>query len=319
MSRVLVSERQSEGANARQGAGKTSLVQRYVNGTFTPSATVSTLGASFLTKRTVDADTGIPVRLQLWDTAGQEKFRSITKLYYRGASAIILVYSITSEASFLDMASWLEEVRQNLPEDVVLHVVGTKSDVVAQDPEARQVGFDRCIAYVAENLMPLPETSHSRTESVTVKERRKSNSTLTTLMMAGSPSTSGADSKRQSGFGWGHELGWDAAHEISASSGEGIEEVFRVVTRKLVEQHLKKVEQEAAVSSAVAPGVESAHGGYFDGRTTSASGSMRLGTADKRRSWLGSLQAPTITFAGEVQYDRSDADETKTLGGRCYC
>lgn len=59
------------------GVGKTSLVQRYVKGTFTPSTTASTVGASFLTKRVLDIDSGISVRLQLWDTAGKPIFEHL--------------------------------------------------------------------------------------------------------------------------------------------------------------------------------------------------------------------------------------------------
>ena len=49
---------------------------------------------------------------------------------------------------------WLTELRRNLPPDIVLHVVGTKADIVARDPTRREVAFERCIAYVAENLAP---------------------------------------------------------------------------------------------------------------------------------------------------------------------
>lgn len=94
----------------RVGVGKTSLLNRYINGVFTPPNVASTIGASFLTKRVVDVDTGTTVRLQLWDTAGQERFRTITKLYYRGASAILLVYSIIDESSFEEMGRWLTEM-----------------------------------------------------------------------------------------------------------------------------------------------------------------------------------------------------------------
>ena len=94
------------------------------------------------------------MRLQLWDTAGQERFRSITKLYYRGASAVLLVYSIIDESSFEEMGRWLTEMRENLGNDIVIHVVGTKSDVVAQEPSLRKIPFEKCIAYVAENLYP---------------------------------------------------------------------------------------------------------------------------------------------------------------------
>jgi len=67
-----------------QGVGKTSLVHRFVQNSFAPPSTQSTIGASFLAKRVVDIDTSTVVRLQIWDTAGQERFRAMSKLYYRG-------------------------------------------------------------------------------------------------------------------------------------------------------------------------------------------------------------------------------------------
>ena len=60
-----------------QGVGKTSLVSRYVKNQFSPASTVSTVGASFLTKRVVDDESDTVVRLQIWDTAGQERFRYV--------------------------------------------------------------------------------------------------------------------------------------------------------------------------------------------------------------------------------------------------
>ena len=71
-----------------------------------------------------------------------------------GANAALLCYDITSAASFTEMGHWLVELRSQLPEDTILHVVGTKADVVAEDPSKRQVPFERVIAYVAENLYP---------------------------------------------------------------------------------------------------------------------------------------------------------------------
>ena len=136
------------------GVGKTALLTRYVNGVFSLPNVSPTIGASFLTKRVVDADTGTTVRLQLWDTAGQERFRSIAKLYYRGASAVLLVYSIIDESSFEEMGRWLTEMRENIGNDIVIHVVGTKSDVAAQEPSLRKIPFEKCIAYIAENLYP---------------------------------------------------------------------------------------------------------------------------------------------------------------------
>lgn len=264
-----------------QGTGKTSLVQRYVKGTFTPPTTTSTIGASFLTKRAVDVDSGTTVRLQVWDTAGQERFRSISKLYYRGASAVILVYSIIDDASFDEMGRWLKEVKENLGDDIIVHVVGTKSDLVASDPGLRKVPFERCIAYVADALYPMQGSTPPAT--------------------AGGSGIQSPDSNRNSGF-WGQYVGWDVCHEISAASGEGIEEVFRVITRKLVEQNQKKVEQEQALENGVTPGGQSGSGqsGYFERPGASGTGSFRVGHGDKRRSWLG-FPTPGVGISEETQ------------------
>ena len=278
----------------RQGVGKTSLVHRYVKGIFSPATTTSTIGASFLTKRVVDIDSGATVRLQLWDTAGQERFRSISKLYYRGASAVLLVYSIVDEHSFEEMGRWLKELKENLGSDIVVHVVGTKSDVVTQDPSLRRVPFERCIAYVAEHLNPELASSPSITTS-------------------GASGLQSSDSKRSSGF-WGQDIGWDCCHEISAKDGEGIEEVFRVITRKLVEQKHKRIEQEQSIEASTTPANERGQSGYFDGLSMDGQGSFRLGLGDKRKSWLG-FPTPSIGIADENGPGNSGVSREKR--GRC--
>ena len=265
-----------------------------MKGSFNPKTTTSTIGASFLTKRVLDIDSGATVRLQLWDTAGQERFRSISKLYYRGASAILLVYSIVDEKSFEEMGRWLMELKDNLGEDIIIHVVGTKSDVVAKDASLRKVPFERCIAYVAEHLHPL----HISTSPITA---------------GGSSIVQSLDSKRSSGF-WGQDISWDCCHEISAKDGEGIEEVFRVITRKLVEQKHKRAEQELALESSVTPGNERGQGGYFDEHRVDNHGSFRLGLGDKRRSWLG-FPTPNIAMGEE----RANGVQTQAKGGQGRC
>ena len=276
-----------------KGVGKTSLLHRYVNGTFN-SPVASTVGANFLTKRILDVESGCTVRLQLWDTAGQERFRAISRLYYRGASAVLLVYSIVDEQSFEEMGRWLMEMKDNLGDNVVLHIVGTKSDVAAQDPSARKIPFERCIAYVAENLYP---------ETV-----------VTPPITAGSASAMNSldgASKRSSAL-WGQDLGWDCCHEISSSNGEGIEEVFRVITRKLVEQQQKKIEREHASESATRSGIERSQPDGLDGPYSDAHGSFRVG--DKRRSWLG-FPTPNLGIGDES--DPNGAQKSKGKKGKC--
>lgn len=65
---------------------------------------------------------------QLWDTAGQERFRSVTRSYYRGAAGAILVYDITSRASFMNIDRWIQDARALASEHLVLVLVGNKLD-----------------------------------------------------------------------------------------------------------------------------------------------------------------------------------------------
>lgn len=247
------------------------------------------------------------------------------------------------------MGMWLTELRRNLPPDIVLHVVGTKADIVARDPTRREVPFERCIAYVAENLAPglgstppptatpagltgfPPATTaaamagNSGIYSYNNTTPGTSASMLTTPLgglapSSGAPEPRSPSSKRSSGF-WGQEVGWDACHEISAESGEGVEEVFRVVTRKLVEQN-RKIQQAIAAAMAT-PGTPGAGlegvEGYFDG--TNPRGSFRVGR--DRRSWLfspGFSPAVTIDQAGSgpaSHQNTEDGDQSSRGNRRC--
>ncbi|KAK4165968.1 rab type ras [Cladorrhinum sp. PSN259] len=327
-----------------QGVGKTSLVMRYCKGAFDPSQVTSTVGASFMTKRVVDTDTDTLVRLQIWDTAGQERFRSISRLYYRGANACILCYSITDAQSFAEMGIWLTELRRNLPSDIVLHVVGTKADIVAREPSKREVPFERCIAYVAENLAPGRGSTPPPTASLVGSSADNKPPTSSGIFSSASAIKGGLESvepkspssKRSSGF-WGQEVGWDACHEISAENGEGVEEVFRVVTRKLVEQN-RKMQAALLAATGYTPGeggmtpFPSAYGGgempgggegYFDGVNPRGGGSFRVGR--DRRSWIFSppFSSPALGgdeaggYRGERWNQQGDGNGPNGKRGRC--
>lgn len=247
------------------------------------------------------------MRLQIWDTAGQERFRSISRLYYRGANACLLCYNIADEKSFQEMTGWLLELKNNLanPEPLVIHVVGTKSDTVALDPSLRRVPFERTIAYVAEQLNP----SQASTPPPTAGMGGGGGAAGGGLFVANSGSgVQSPDSKRSSGF-WCQDIGWDCCHEISAKDGEGIEEVFQVITRKLVEQRNKR--ELARLQGDAAGGVDGFASGFGGHSNTDSGGSFRLGhhEPNKRRSWLG--------FAPSVHEDASDTVEIPKQKGRC--
>ncbi|KAF2086661.1 putative ras-like GTP-binding protein [Saccharata proteae CBS 121410] len=297
-----------------QGVGKTSLVHRYVKNAF--ASTTSTIGASFLTKKVVDIDTSTIVRLQIWDTAGQERYRSISKLYYRGANAGVLCYDITDPASFEEMGRWFLELKANLGDDIILHVVGTKSDMVAEDPSLRKVPFERCIAYVSEHLYPTPASLPHQTSPP---------STGISSMFGGSrdggaqSGMASPQSNRSSGF-WGQDIGWDCCHEISAKDGEGVEEVFRVITRKLVEQRNKRMELEMMAQGGMTPAGDPGANGYFDYNHGNNNGSFRVGAGDKRRSWLGFPSTPGGAGANgrpSEEWEDDIAQVRQKKGGKC--
>jgi Ras-related protein Rab-22 len=108
------------------GVGKSSLVLRFVTNSF-KSYSESTIGASFMSKLiTVD---GKPIKFQIWDTAGQEKYHSLAPMYYRGAAAAIVVYDITRKSSFQTLQNWVKELKQLGPEDIVIAIAANKSDL----------------------------------------------------------------------------------------------------------------------------------------------------------------------------------------------
>ncbi|KAL1954532.1 hypothetical protein VTO42DRAFT_1092 [Malbranchea cinnamomea] len=291
-----------------QGVGKTSLVQRYVKNTFTPETTASTVGASFVTKRVLDPTSDTVVRLQIWDTAGQERFRSITRLYYRGANAGLLCYDITDENSFQEMAGWLVELRRNLGEDnpIVIHVVGTKADIVADDPSKRKVPFERTIAYVAEQLYPSQASTPPPSSGLMGHGHGHGHGHH--QMLSSSSTLPGIESTRSSGF-WGQDIGWDCCHEISAKDGEGIEEVFRVIARKLVEQRNKALEAESAKKAGASSATPRRRGEL-------PSQSEGSGTdTDKRRSWLSF--PPALSLTDERDESTETVDITSRRQGRC--
>jgi Ras-related protein Rab-2A len=86
-----------------------------------------TIGVEFGAK-TIDIDAKI-VKIQIWDTAGQEAFQAITRTYYKGAVGALLVYDITRRDTFNHVSKWLEEVQTNSSKSIVIILIGNKKDL----------------------------------------------------------------------------------------------------------------------------------------------------------------------------------------------
>ncbi|XP_039748264.1 ras-related protein Rab-31 [Pararge aegeria] len=135
-----------------QGVGKTSLVVRYIGKMFSKHIS-PTIGASFFTCNINLEDARI--KLQVWDTAGQERFRSMAPMYYRNANAALLVYDITSAGSFAAIKGWVKELQSNVPEPMVLSLVGNKCDL----EESRAVAQSEAAQFAASIGAAYCETS----------------------------------------------------------------------------------------------------------------------------------------------------------------
>jgi Ras-related protein Rab-2A len=78
------------------------------------------------------------VKLQIWDTAGQESFRSITRIFYRGAHCVFLTYDITRDETFSNIVEWLKEVRQHANQDILIYLIGNRSDLEDEREVSRE-------------------------------------------------------------------------------------------------------------------------------------------------------------------------------------
>lgn len=132
--------------------GKSCLLLQFTDKRFQPVHDL-TIGVEFGARMiTID---GKQIKLQIWDTAGQEAFRSITRSYYRGAAGALLVYDITRRDTFNHLTTWLEDARQHSNSNMVIMLIGNKSDLETR----REVKKEEGEAFAREHGLIFMETS----------------------------------------------------------------------------------------------------------------------------------------------------------------
>ena len=141
--------------------GKTSIITRFTNGTFSPNY-LATVGVDNYTKiETIDNKN---VQIKLWDTAGQEKYKSLTKSFFRGAEGVILVYDITNLESFTDLKLWINSIKENLGEEkesIPSIIVGNKIDL-----GEREISLEEANKFCKDNNYEYFETSAKTGENI---------------------------------------------------------------------------------------------------------------------------------------------------------
>jgi Ras-related protein Rab-1A len=133
--------------------GKTCLLLRYSDDCFTENH-ISTIGLDYRLKMITTENDKI-IKMQIWDTAGQDRFRSITKNYYKGAHGIILMFDVTNPSSFINIKNWLMQIKENTSEKVKIVIVGNKID----DESQRKINIDEAKKLSDENNLEYFETS----------------------------------------------------------------------------------------------------------------------------------------------------------------
>ncbi len=135
--------------------GKTSIASRYCKNTFS-DLYINTIGGAYQ-QQSVTLNNGTKIRLHIWDTSGQDRFRSMTNLYYHDAQVAILTYDVTNEQSLESLNYWLEQLNNKVEvENMLLCLAGNKNDV---ESSKKVIPTSKGKAFAEENNMIFFETS----------------------------------------------------------------------------------------------------------------------------------------------------------------
>ena len=134
------------------GVGKSNILLQYINGKFSDDFK-ATVGVEFGAKN-IEINSRI-YRIQIWDTAGQENFRSIARAYYKNSICACIVYDITNRNSFNSVQSWIDDCTKQTPKSILLLLIGNKNDL----NDKREVQYEEGAEFAKKRNMIFLETS----------------------------------------------------------------------------------------------------------------------------------------------------------------
>lgn len=141
--------------------GKSAILFQFTESKFSNDYNM-TIGVEY-GSRNIDISKKKNIKLQIWDTAGQETFRSIARAYYRGAVGVLLVYDITSKKTFLELQSWLKDLKENNNQEMVIMLIGNKTDL----ENKRQVSYSEGLKFANDNDLYFMESSAKNNMDIT--------------------------------------------------------------------------------------------------------------------------------------------------------
>ena len=137
--------------------GKTALLSKYLKGVF-PKSPLSTIATEFATK-IIQIKEGGYIKAQIWDTAGEEKYKSITYHHYKKSVGGLIVYDITKKLTFENVKNWYNDLITKAEKGCIIALVGNKLDLVERNGGNREVLKEEAQAYAEDNHMLFYETS----------------------------------------------------------------------------------------------------------------------------------------------------------------
>ncbi|KAJ5096270.1 hypothetical protein NUU61_005626 [Penicillium alfredii] len=251
------------------GAGKSCLLHRFVKNEWRVLSS-QTIGVEF-SSRIVKLGSGSRrrrIKLQLWDTAGTERFRSVSRSYYRGAAGAILIYDVASHPSFTSLPTFLMDARALASPNLTVILAGNKSDL----------GSDASSQMEAEDAVRPPPTPSSTSSKQSSLPFETSGSVRSSHLGTGTRLTAtfapeGRDVSQEESSRWAASSNIPVAVEVSALTGDGVEEVFNRLARII----LTKIELGEIDPDDPQSGIQYGDGGLY-GHGTSDGSSIRSRT-----------------------------------------
>ena len=140
--------------------GKSCFLMRYSDNVFVEN-NITTIGLDYKLK-SVKLDSGKTIKVQLWDTAGQDKYRTIAKNYFKGSHGILLLYDVTKQSSFQNIRDWIQDIREEVSQKAIIFLIGNKIDLV----DKRKISKEKGIELAEEYKLPFFEASAKSGENV---------------------------------------------------------------------------------------------------------------------------------------------------------
>ncbi|KAB8304209.1 hypothetical protein EYC80_003627 [Monilinia laxa] len=261
------------------GSGKSCLLHRFVKNEWRIISS-QTIGVEFASKiiRVGSGSRRKRIKLQLWDTAGTERFRSVSRSYYRGAAGAVLCYDITNHNSFTGLPTFLNDARALASPNLTLLLVGNKTDLAESNADL----IDTSVPPAT------PSSISSKNSSFPFSAGGSVNSTsgyvgIGTQLKA-SVAPDGRDVSAEEASRWASSADIPVSVEVSALSGENVEEVFNRLARMILTKiELGEIDPDDPMS-----GIQYGDGGRWDtnasdGASVKSGMTIEDGSARRRR------------------------------------